>query len=269
MVKKLFKHEIASYKRIILPMHLILVAIAIVSRVVQLFDDNSTTYNIIFGSTTTIFVIACIVCVVLTIIYCIKRFYTNFFSHEGYLTFTLPVSTTQHLLTKVTVAVMVQLFSIVMILVACCTITFGDVCVEVFKAIGYIIGDIYNEVGINLIFHFIEIFFCLIVALGSSSLLFYACISIGQRANKNRVAWAVGVYFIYYAAFQLIGTAIIIFINAVSDTQWFIVLTGYFFESGSRFLHYLLCGYIVYQLVLGTVFYYISKRTISKKLNLE
>ena len=269
MVKKLFKHEIASYTRIILPMNLILLAIALISRIVQIFDDNSSTYNTLFGSTTVIFIMACIVSIVLTIIYSIKRFYTNFFTHEGYLTFTLPVSTMQHLLTKLAVAVIAQIFSLVMILIACCTITFGDVCVEVFKAIGYITGELYGEIGNNLIFYIIEFIICAIVAMASSFLLFYACIAIGQRANKNRVAWAVGVYFIYYVIFQLVGSSVVITINAVHDAQWFKEIADFLFATPYRFYHYLLCGYIIYQVIMGTIFFFITKHSISKKLNLE
>ncbi len=269
MVKKLFKHEFASYSRIILPMNLILLAVALLTRIVQIFDDNSSTYNSIFATTIIIFVVSCIVCAVLTTIFSIKRFYSNLFTHEGYLSFTLPVSATQHIFTKLTVAVCSLIFSFVMIIASVCVVTFGDVCVEVFKVIGYILGDMYKEFGVHLVFYIIEFAVLCIVSLTVGYLTFYGCISIGQRANKNRIPWAVVAYFVYYVIFQIVGTMFIIIISSLHDTEFMKNIAEFIAFHTNTFIHLFICGYIVFELVLGTIFFFITKHNISKKLNLE
>lgn len=269
MVKKLFKHELLSYMRVVVPMHIILLAIALITRIIQIFENDSSTYNTIIISSIIIFIISTILCFVLTYIIGIKRFYTNMFSNEGYLTHTLPVSTTQHIVVKTTTAVLATIFSALMIFVSICTITFGDVCNEIFKSIGYILGKSFDQFGYNLIFYIIEFALLAIIAITASYLLIYGCISIGQRAKKNRVAWAVGTYFIYYIITQIIGTAFIITLNNLEGSALMTGITNFIENNQLSFVHIVLCGFAVYYAILGTIFFFITRYTISKKLNLE
>lgn len=188
MVKKLFKHEIQAFTRPLIPMYLVMLGVALMGRFVQLFENDSDAYAILFGSSIGVFVISAVVCLVLTVFFCIKRFYSNLFSSEGYLTLTLPVTSTHHILVKNTVAVLAQLTSIVMILLSVCVLTLGDVCIEIFKAGGYLMNvffDAYNGHAPLLI---IEAIVTILFASSASMMIYYACIAIGQRAKKNRIA---------------------------------------------------------------------------------
>ncbi len=269
MVKKLFKHELYAYLRTIFPMHLILAGIAILGRFVQLFENDSTAYDIVFGSSVVAYCIGVAVCILLTFVFGIRRFYTNLFTSEGYLSFTLPVTPTQHIFVKNVVAVISQLFSIVMIFIATCVITLGDVCIELFKAFGYIIKQFYIECGQHTTLYIIEIIFALIVCISTSYMLFYACIALGQRAKKNRVACAVGIFFAYYMIIQVLATVAIIIISVFYQELRIDDLLRYLYNHPILTNHLGWCGTIVISALLNLLYFAITKSSITKKLNLE
>lgn len=269
MVSKLFKHEINSYLRVVLPMHMVLIGIALLGRFVQLFDNNSTAYNIVFWSSVVAFIVGVVVCILLTLIFGIKRFYSNLFTSEGYLSFTLPVTSTQHIMVKNIVAVISQIASLVMIIIATCIITFGDVCVELFKAGGYLVKVFYQELGYHATLYIIEFIVALVVTLSATYMLYYACIAIGQTAKKNRVAAAVGVFFIYYLIVQIISTVIIIIVTVFYDQLHITMLLKYLENHPVFTCHIILCGIAVVGALLSLLYFAITKRIITKKLNLE
>ncbi len=268
MVKKLFKHEIYAYLRTIIPMHLILLGVGLLGRIVQFFENDSTTYDIIFWSSVVAFCVGAVVCLLLTFIFGIRRFYQNLFTGEGYLSFTLPVTETQHIWVKNTVAVLSQIASVLMIIVASCVITFGEVCVEAFKAGGYMLKIAHEECGFHIFLYAVELIVLLYLAFSVSFMLYYACIAIGQRAKKNRVAAAIGVYFIYYFITQVLGTiAIIIFDNI--DYEVIQKVVEWIEKNPFEFIHIAAGIAFVLLSVFGTICYAITKHSVSKKLNLE
>lgn len=270
MVNKLIKHETRFYLRTLLPMYAVLLGVAVLGRFVQLFDNDTTAYNIIFTSSIVAFVVACVVCFLLTLIFGIKRFYSNLFSCEGYLTFTLPVTSSQHLFVKVLTATLSMISSLIMIIISVCFITFGEVCIELFKAAGYLVKQLYIYSGALHATAFIaELIVSVILAFAMSYLLFYACISIGQTAKKNRIAAAVGVYFGYYLIEQVLGTVIIVLVNEYYE-QWHLdKLMEYLSKHDILATHLFFGVIIILSGLLGLLFYAISKKVITKKLNLE
>lgn len=267
MVKRLFKHEVLSYLRTVLPMHMVLLGIALLSRIIQLFDNNSTAYEIIFWSSVVAFIVGCMVCYLLTVVFGIKRFYTNMFTSEGYLTLTLPVTPHQHILVKNVVAVLTQISSLIMILISTCVIMFGDVCIEAFKAAGYLLKLLYREYNYHASIYIFEFVVALVVYFSASYLLYYACIALGQRSKKNRVGAAVGVFFIYYLIVQVIGTTISILTTVYYE--FFEKIIRYLSKHPTFTIHLVLIAVIVISAVLSIICYAITKRTITKKLNLE
>ena len=269
MVKKLLKHECNAYLRTVIPMHLVLIGIALLGRFVQLFDNNSDAYNIFFVSTIIVFAIGCIVCTLLTLVFGIKRFYTNMFSTEGYLTITLPVSATQHIVVKNLVAVLMQVASLVMITFSVCVITLGDVCVELFKALSYYIKMMFELNGYHAGLFIIEGILTLFVSISASYLIYYACIALGQRAKKNRVATSVGIFFAYYMIVQFISTIVVIVISTMSYNINMEKIAAYISAHPTLPLHMAFAIAVVIDSLLGLLAFTITKNTITKKLNIE
>lgn len=269
MVKKLFKHEIDAYTRVLIPMHLVLLGVALMSRFIQLFENDSDAYAILFGSSVGAFVASAVVCLVLTIFFCIRRFYSNLFSYEGYLSLTLPVTSAQHIMVKNIVAVLAQIASLLMILLCTCALTMGDVCIELFKAGGYLLKTFYEVYDFHATLFIIEFIVALVLGISAYMMIYYACIAIGQRAKKNRVACAIGVYFIYYLIYQAIGTFFIILFTVFYDAWQIEKLAEYLANNPIVANHLFFALMFVISAILFPIGYVITKRTIDRKLNLE
>lgn len=269
MVKKLAKYEIYAYSRTMLPMFIILLGVGLLTRFVQLFENNTTAYSIVNGSSIVALVVSVIVCLVMTVFVAISRYYKNLFSREGYLSFTLPVTPSQHIFTKCSIAVLFFIIGAVLSGLAIVIATEKEVLTEIFKAAAYIIKKVTAVVPAkHYVFYIIEAFVLVITSLACELLLFYACMTIGQLARKNRILLSFGVYFIYYFITQILGTIFIIVFAVFSER--IVEVVGKFVAKHSfASIHLGLIGAILLTVILGTVYYIIIHYIMSKKLNLE
>ena len=269
MVKTLFKYEFKAYARTLLPLQAILVAIAVITRGVQLFESDNIAYDIVFVSSVIMLIISMMVLLVFGVIFSISRFYKNLFSHEGYLSFTLPVTTNQHLLTKLVMAFTFTLISVASIIISAMVATDWDMLVEVLKLIGYGFGRFVDLTHGHAVIFAVEFIVAALITIINNYLIYYGCISIGQTAKKNRILVAFGVYFGYYLASQIVGTVVILIINTLYYTDWWTVFTSWIEAHPYAFTHSLMGAIIAISLVLGFVYYIISRKIITNKLNLE
>lgn len=265
MVKKLFKHEFAAYWRVLLPAWIALMGVSVLGRLIQLFEQDSTIYEIVSGSSVVFYVIAIVAAFAFPFVYAIIRFYRNLFTGEGYLTFTLPVTPTQHIWVKVLTAVALQVLSLLVICLSATIMTAGELLVEIWKAIVYLLDQAYLHMGGHLVWFIIEAVLLLLVLLVYEALFFDTCITIGQLFRKNRVLAAVGVYFGFYVIEQVVGTCAII---VAAFINWDSLML---FVSENLYLcaHLGMWLLIVGTAVLGAVFYVVTHHIISKRLNLE
>ncbi len=269
MVKKLWKHELLSYVRLLVPVYVAVFGMAVLARGLQFFEAENVAYEIAFGSSITLSILSMLVSVLLTTIFVIVRFYRNLFSGEGYLTFTLPATPTQHLWVKLTCACVCQLTSLVVIVLAALVLGFGDVNTEVFKAIGYLFNKAYGTVGVHMYWFILEYVVLLLVSLVSTTLVYYTCISIGQTFKKNRVLATVGIYFAYTVIAQVISTILSIAFTVASEflpfEEWMKAIT----KNPYPYIHGLVAVVLVISAVLSLMFFLLSRHILRNKLNLE
>lgn len=265
MVKKLYKHEFQSYWRILFPVWVILLCIAGFGRLLFLFERDNVIYRIVSGSSVFFYVLAVMAALVFPLVLSIIRFYKNLFTGEGYLTFTLPVTTAQHIWVKVTTAVAVQLATLMVALLSAALITAGDVLVEVCKAIAYIYQHVIPYTKGHLVYYVLEFILLLVVAWFAEFLLYDTCIAVGQLFRKNRVLAALGVYFGLYMVTQIIGT-IAMTVAAFMDWE---AISEMIAKHWIPFIHLFLCGGIVLCGLLCVLYYTVTYQIIRKRLNLE
>ncbi len=270
MVKKLFKHEIASYLRLLIPVYLVLLGIAAMGRLIQCFEAETMVYDLLRGSSLFAFAISASVAMLLTTIFCILRFYRNLFSGEGYLTFTLPVTTTQHLLTKLGTAVLVEAATFVAILLSTCLLFAGDWLTEIIKAAAYLLNFVLKTFDtVHFTFYCIEFVVIMLATIACELCMYYMCISLGQTFRKNRVLAAVGIYFGLYMitqAFATVGSILVtIFARYFNFDEFFRWIENHPYAS-----FHIMFGIILFlTIAMGAVYYLISHLVIRKKLNLE
>jgi hypothetical protein len=85
MLGKLFKHEMKACARLLLPLYLVLVVLAVMDRIVLGIHLFKGVIAIVPGAFTTIFVFANIAIAVISSVIVIYRFYKNMVTDEGYL----------------------------------------------------------------------------------------------------------------------------------------------------------------------------------------
>ena len=273
MVKKLFKHEFWSYWRIMGIVYLILLTVATAGRIIQFFENDGIAYEIVFS-------ISCVtygICVAATLgfgfVLGIIRFYKHLFSAEGYLTLTLPVTPSQHIWVKAATAVGVQLVTILVILLSGCVITAGEMLSEIWKAAAYLLGKAYEAIGWQSIVFGCEIVALYILGMFAGIMLYYTFISIGQLFKKHRILAAVGAYFVYYIASQVVSTILVVVISILSMSG---ALDGFFVwlvELSQHHPHILTHGtiWVCALLPLAAIWveFLIIRGIVSRKLNLE
>lgn len=265
MVKKLFKHEMHALWRLMIPIWCVLFGVSILGRFIQLFEQDSVAYNIVNGSAIFFYVVSLGACIVCPFVFAITRFHRNLFSGEGYLTFTLPVTAHQHILVKLVVAVITQSVTLVAAAFSVVLITFGDLAREIGKVVWYLLKLCAREWGGHLPLFAVEGVIGVVVVFAVETLLFYACICIGQQSKKNRTLAAVGAYFGFYFVKQILGT---IFLLIGSGIDWY-PLSRWADKHPFAAVHLGLCGGIVVEVAIGCFLYWLSHRLITRRLNLE
>lgn len=251
--------------RSVFPFWCVLCGVALLSRLIQLFEQDNVIYQIINGSGIVFYVIALVACIACPVVFAIMRFYRNLFTGEGYLSFTLPVTTSQHIWVKLLTAMLTEAATLVVACVSVVVITFGEVTVEIGKAIVYLLKKAGEAWGAHLPLFAVEGLMALVLLFATEILMFYACISIGQQAKKNRVLASVGVYFGFYAIEQVLGTIFIVVATFIDWEPLGIWVSEHPFQTA----HIVLCGSMVLAVVVGAVFYGISYWLNTHRLNLE
>ena len=269
MVSKLLKYDFQSYLRLLLPVQLIVIGVALVSRLIQIFEPAkdaqeaiNTVYNGFFTSSIVLYCIAIAVCFVMTVVVSVVRFYQGMYTNEGYLNHTLPVTPTQHIVAKLLNSMIFYIGTFFVVFISLIVITFGELNIELFKAGFYLLNKFVSEFGAQGVFIIIEAIILVILFGIHAFLKLYCCISIGQLAKKRKVLLAFGVYFGLYIVKQIVGTVFIIV--AVINMDLMNEIMDWLYDRPSVFLLLM----IMYLIVVSAVYFVVNNLIMSKKLNL-
>ena len=219
MLRKLFKYDFKGMGRLIVPFTLLAIAVALVGCAAMFGTKNISGAGL--GSMTefalsailTIIVITSVVAVIAYSVLCFvaifARFYKNFFSDEGYLTFTLPVTTRQLLLSKLFASVLWWIAAVIItVVLAVLMISAGTapegafLNVNIFKDIAEILSAATNGNGAGLT---IMTAVCAVVQWTCMICMIFLAITIGSTvARKGKVIASVGFYFAINSAVEIV-----------------------------------------------------------------
>lgn len=180
-------------------------------------------------------------CIVTTILIFV-RFYKNFFSDEGYLTFTLPVKRTQLLNSKLITSTVAEISTLAVLgldVIFMLAIGFAD---EIFNAtfwkeIKYGLAMIMDKLDFHTVMYgliyLIECIVILLLFLLFSELFLYACITFASIiAKKAKVMTAIAIYYVASGIFSSVIMLFFIFgignidsyFSKLPDTQYELVI---------------------------------------------
>ncbi len=269
MVKKLLKYELTYYLRILIFVFPIILMMGICVRILQIFQSDHPIYMMLFMSIIGMMLFASYICLLFPLVLAVIRFYKNMYSTEGYLTFTLPVSTNQHIFTKIFGYVIFELASILVIAISW-LIAFIGLYPEVGIKVSEFLTIAVSKVNIvHIIIYIIEILIMLAVNLFTSPLIYYSCISIGQLAKKNRILLAIGVYYIYTVIIQVICTVLSVFSSIAMEFGIFDGIENFSTNHPYAFFHIIFWIVILINAGVGALLYFVNYKIMTNKLNLE
>ncbi len=279
MFGKCLKHEFRATARQLTPLFIAMLAVSLLA---GLFlgigermpeSEGYTAVSILssfFSGILAVALIALIVAVaIVAFVMIIRRFYTSFFSDEGYLTFTLPVTTDEHLLSKFVTAYLWQALASILSVVCVFLMLFvmflvggidlsGSITAEdqmLLEEFLYMLGMEAGEGFLPLMLVLVVI--SVMVGLAASVFMIYLSISIAcMIAKKHRVIAGIVSYYLINMIFSTISS----FAGNV---------LVYVEEDGSQAMMISMIIAIVLSVIQALACFLGTRWILSKKINLD
>lgn len=295
MLGKLIKHDFKSLSRVLFPTQLAVLGATIIATVLFAIDMrgsfNSAAQNgsiqlikFLFGSISVLMLIAIVAASFLVAFIIFERFYKSFMCSEGYLTFTLPVTTAQLLWSKLITAMIWTIISgIVVLFCINIFILFGTgnsglVNTEVYRQLIIMKREVISTLGGRLVLPTIELFLMAIVSTAYKILQVYLALIIGGIVSqKHKILAGIGFYFVISIAVSILSSILqyCLLGNVKSMEASFGGITGSMsngveiFDKVFSAAQPFIITYFVFMLAIGAVFFLLSRYFLDNKLNLE
>lgn len=288
MLKKLCKYEFRSIGRTLIPIYIAVIAVSIITSFTMgiNIEYNRNYNNILDGGVNLVYQLQGIFTVVMSLTYfavmvalfvltfviILQRFYKGLLCDEGYLMFTLPVKPWQLITSKGITAFVMCILSCI---VSCISIFIMVIGVAEdrwillaqmfsFKNWGMFFVRL-NEVVPLWGLYALEIIVYIIVGSLASLYQVYVSMAIGHLAKKNRIIMSVVAYIVISMILSFVSGLFGVFgaFTIQASQNYFSI------HIGEAFLHALLIFSIIISIIECVVFFVITERILSKKLNLE
>lgn len=267
MLGKLLKYELKGTAHYFLPLFAAMLVFSVLNR---LLGSVFNTTNWVIGILIFIEVVLITAIVVMTLVITIQRFYKNLLGNEGYLMFTLPVSTHHNILAKLLAGTLWNIATVLMVAVSIMVMNWQA------GSLGEIFGSAWQsfsffsitEMGVNPVLMLCEWTVVGLIAVAANILFLYLAMAIGQLFNEHKFLASVGAYLVLLVG-QVIALTILVNILDSLPSVWFRGLANWLeslppaaaVQFGMLFLT--LCSVIV-----GAVYYFFTYRLLNRKLNL-
>ncbi|MCM1145199.1 MAG: hypothetical protein NC318_01655 [Blautia sp.] len=265
MLGKLMKYEWKATWKLLVPMDLFVILMAILAYItvrLSFFDSDNYLVTMTGGIIILTYILSMFVIAVATMIYLIYRFYTSVYGEEGYLLHTLPVDKHHIIIAKSVVSAVWVILNIVIIYLSAAFLltSQSEVARTIAKSYEYYaeIVDGGNRItAFSVVMTLLASFFALLARI----LKITACVSLGQLSSNHKVLASFGFYYgiyfiqrmftvIYYVALTLMAETVDDgYASALLDTSWEFTMIS--------------------SLIYCVIFYFLTWYMMDKKLNLD
>lgn len=260
MLGKLLKHEFRATGRIMLPLYLVCIVISATIRISEQFKGSM---KLVQSFLTLIYTFVLIAVVLSTFFIMIYRFWKNLLGEEGYLSFTLPVTATQHIVSKVIVTGIWSVLGTVVFFISL-FIMIADA--STLQMVNKIWDNIVQSfAGVDTTELKILLIVCLVLQVFIQPLYFYAAMAVGQLVNKYRSILSIGAYLFLSMISSVISSVYLVIVggNGMINEQ------AVNAEQITSYTSITLFGSIINLVIMGTFCFFITKYILTKKLNLQ
>ena len=284
MLGKLMKYDLRSGIR---TFSLIWIGLALLGaingltiRFVLAGDTQSGLVSFVFGVLPMILLVALYVAMgIFVLVFIIDRFYKGLLGNEGYLMFTLPVTSTAHIASKAALTSMifsvasaiVALLSGVLLMAVLTPLNFSDVA-QAFQEAGRYLRV--NPLPAGTGWLIAEFAVYMLIAAAVSILQIYTAISIGHLGKKNRGWFALLAYVGISIAFSIIMNGCMsllqsdAFPNVLLNWEFCLDDTGWHVQGVGMMASTIGIG-IGLELLKGTGFFFATRAILSKRLGIS
>ena len=268
MLGKLLKYELKATSRVFIPLYIAILVVSIVNGL----SLNLEILNI-QGLATIILMCLFISLFVITIVVTIQRFNKNLLKDEGYLMFTLPVSSKHLVLSKYLTSLIWTFLSFVVAFLSF-TIIFMIPTYKYFD-FSYFINEFNllfsNMLNLNILGQFIKIILLMIISYTIFIFNVYLALSVGQLPIFNRfrnVSSFIG-FLVINLLISYAQNIVSLFVNDASVNIEAIDNINYAISSVTSIVSKGLNIAIVINLIIILVLFFATTYILDKKLNLE
>ena len=268
MLGKLLKYELKATSRVFVPLYIAILVVSIVNGL----SLNLEIFNI-QGLATIILMCLFISLFVITIVVTIQRFNKNLLKDEGYLMFTLPVSSKHLVLSKYLTSLIWTFLSFVVAFLSF-TIIFMIPTYKYFD-FSYFINEFNllfsNMLNLNILGQFLKIILLMIISYTIFIFNVYLALSVGQLPIFNRfrnVSSFIG-FLVINLLISYAQNIVSLFVNDASVNIEAIDNINYTISSVTSIVSKGLNIAIVINLIIILVLFFATTYILDKKLNLE
>lgn len=268
MLGKLLKYELKATSRVFIPLYIAILVVSIVNGL----SLNLEIFNI-QGLATIILMCLFISLFVITIVVTIQRFNKNLLKDEGYLMFTLPVSSKYLVLSKYLTSLIWTFLSFVVAFLSF-TIIFMIPTYKYFD-FSYFINEFNllfsNMLNLNILGQFIKIILLMIISYTIFIFNVYLALSVGQLPIFNRfrnVSSFIG-FLVINLLISYAQNIVSLFVNDASVNIEAIDNINYAINSVTSIVSKGLNIAIVINIIIILVLFFATTYILDKKLNLE
>ena len=172
------------------------------------YSPMSVTIGAIMGVLVFLYIVTFVAAILLTLFFCHRRLYCNFYTDEGYLTFTLPVPRRILLLSKTLVTYLVTLATLVVCAgsLSLLAVTSGHG-KRIFGAIGKWFGGLFDQFGGVAALYIVEAVVLILLFVAYLQVLIQFAITVGAvLAKKHKILVAIGIYYAASNVLELLLT---------------------------------------------------------------
>ena len=275
MLIKLMKHEFRATARVMLPLYLVTILLALMTRASALWTKMVTFEGLtgqsflalLSGIIAVGFSLALIATFVVAVVLTIQRFRSNLMADEGYVMFTLPVSTHSLVWSKLIVSTVWFLGAVIIDIVAVMTLV-ADL--AMFQELGRVFAEISQQLTAynlgNGILFLVELAVLFVVVCLAACLDFYAPLAIGHSFAQHKMLLSVAFFFAIQVATQIISGTLLMagvpFLDSLS-----IWLSSQVQPMAAA--HGVMSGTILITAIYGAILYCLTIRMLHRRLNLE
>lgn len=276
MLKKLLKHECIATARIMGPLYLVVLLLAVFSNVTARISESAQSglaYTL-SGVGIFTFVLSLIAVCLMAVVIMISRFHSNLLGSQGYLMMTLPASIHKLVLAKVITSILWFCGTIALCVLALIVMTFDSHTVqgfaEFFRAVIWLLNGCDGDAGLilarnEILVLLVEGGLVTILAMAAFTLFVYASIATGHSFSRHKVLLSFVTFFGINFLLETAGMGLLVYL-----VQYDTVFAPYFgvetFFQGMQMLFGLAA---VLLLALCGGFYALTWFMMKRRLNLQ